>query len=234
VTATYWKLLGRAPTEEELGSGTEQNLLPELLTSDEYFDLSRPQSVGPELADLAGAASCDLLGRRVTDAERTAVNSTLDRNTVIASMLGGAEYRVRTVNALYGRYLRRAPASAERAAGMAQPNLAASLLASAEYFRRANNGGVFMSSLISSNGRLRLVVRRASILRLAVASNGRRLGTVSLGRHTHGPVDIRWTRRLQGHALAPGIYELVLEAWSRGRLLDATDASPLTVASPHQ
>jgi hypothetical protein len=208
-------------------------LLPELLTSDEYFDLSRPQSVGPELADLVGAASCDLLGRPVTDAERTAVNSTLDRNTVIASMLGGAEYRLRTVDALYGRYLRRAPTWAERAAGIAQSNLAATLLASAEYFRRANNGGVFMSSLISRNGRLRLVVRRASILRLAVASNGRRLGSVSLGRHTHGPVDIHWTRRLQGHALAPGVYELMLEAWSDGRLVDATDASPLTVASPH-
>ena len=117
---------------------------------------------------------------------------------------------------------------------MAQSNLAATLLASPEYFRRANNGGAFMRSSISRHGRLRLVVRRASILRLAVARNGRRLGTVGLGRHTRGPVDIHWTRRLHGHALAPGTYELALEAWSHGRLVDATDASPLTIAPPHE
>jgi hypothetical protein len=228
--ATYSKLLGRAPTDDELGSGAPQNLFPQLLASDEYYDLGHPESVGPELADLVGAASCDLLGRRATAAERTAVNDTVDRNKLIASMLGGAEYRLHAVDMLYERYLRRAPTPAERVAGIAQSNLAATLLASAEYFRRANNGGVFLRSSITRNGRLRLVVRTASILRLTVIRNGRRLGTVSLGRHARGPVDIHWTRRLSGHTLAPGTYELVLEAWSHGRLVDVADPTPLTIA----
>jgi hypothetical protein len=227
--ATYSKLLGREPTETELGSATPQNLLPGLLTSDEYYELSHPEALGPELADLVGAASCDLLGRRATDAERTAVNGTIDRSQVIASMLARAEYRSHTVDTLYERYLRRAPTPAERMAGTTQPNLASTLLASAEYFRRANNGGVFLRSSISRGGHVRLALRRVAMLRLAVTRNGRRLGTVDLGRHPRGAVDIHWARRVRGRPLAPGTYELVLEAWSHGRLVDATDPKRLSL-----
>lgn len=228
LTATYQTLLGRPPSQDELAAGGSAT---QVLTSDEYYDLSHPEANGPELADLVRAASCEMLGRPATDAEVATVQNSLDRAAAINSILASADYRSHSVDLLYERYLRRAPTAAERhaAAGRSQNDLGVALLASPEYFQRANGGGAIVNPSITRTARIRLVLRRASLLRLAVSRGGTRLGTAGLGRHARGRVDLRWNRRLHGHALRPGTYSLVLEVWSHGRLIDATDSVPLRI-----
>jgi hypothetical protein len=227
--ATYQALLGRPPSQDELAAGGS---VAQVLTSDEYYDLSHAEANGPELADLVRAASCDMLGRPATDAEIATVQNSLDRAGAINSILGSAGYRAHAVDVAYERYLRRAPTAAERqaVAGRSQNDLAVALLASPEYFQRANGGGAIVDPSIARDARIRLVLRRASLLRLAVIRGGTRLGTAALGRHARGQVDLHWNRDLHGHALRPGTYSVVLEAWSYGRLIDATDPVPLRIA----
>jgi hypothetical protein len=57
----------------------------------------------------------------------------------------------------------------------------------------------------------------------------RHVGVVSFGRHHRGLVVIHWNRRLHGHRLRSGHYLLVLQVRRGGRIVDVSDAIPVTI-----
>ncbi|HEX6713389.1 MAG TPA: hypothetical protein VF066_08385 [Thermoleophilaceae bacterium] len=206
-------LLGRPANPGESSS------LIDVLESQEYADLSQPEFYGPDSGSLVQAAACDLLGRKAADSEVRAARMFLTRDQAVPAFLGSDDYRRGFVNQIYTRFLRRAATESELSQGAtAQPDdVAAAVAGSAEYFRRANGGGTIDQLQTLTRGRIRVALRRAAELRVGVLRGGRRIGTVRLGHMARGVSVAKWRRR--GGAPA----SLIVEAWSRGRLIDATD-----------
>jgi hypothetical protein len=213
-------------------------------SSPEYFRLL------PSNASFITPLYCDLLNRPATAAEQGSA-SFLTRQDAVVAALGSQEYRQAIVDRAYLHYLRRPPDQSERvtattalASGRSDEQLAATLLASREYFERLNDGGAVSHLSITSAGRISLTLRRmatltlvvlrpstrsAAITRRGAASSvpmGDRIGTVRLGRYRPGRNTIGWNRKLHGHRLVHGDYVLLLQAWRRGRLIDNSDAIP--------
>ena len=61
--------------------------------------------------------------------------------------------------------------------------------------------------------------------------NGRlvTLGRVPLGHHPAGPLQIRWSLRVNGRPLAPGVYQLTLRALNGNQVIDETAPATITV-----
>jgi hypothetical protein len=144
----------------------------------------------------------------------------------VADFLGSESYRRGVVNQLYTHYLRRpaAPSEAALLSGKPAADAAAAITGSREYFERANGGGALAHASISSRGRVRLDLRRASEIRIGVIRSGARIGTVRLGRHARGLSIANWNRRR-----VSGVVSVIIEAWSHGRMIDATDPIAVTL-----
>jgi hypothetical protein len=221
----YAVLFGRARAPGETDSA------PVLIAGREYSSLVLPSFIGSDNGRILLAAMCDLIGERPTDAELAAARSLPTLGDMVASLMSGDAYRRGLVGAFYTRYLRRPANLAELTVGVRRMQqespeaLPASLLASPEYFRRAGGGRVFAELPRVSRGHVRLRMLRRAVVKLALVRDGARAATRLLGSRVRGELAVDVARG----ALARGRYHLVAEAWSRGRLVDASEPVPVVL-----
>jgi hypothetical protein len=208
---TFETLLGRDPASDENDS------LQNLLTGKEYVNLLQPDNQGTDGPVLVQAAACDLLGRNATETEIEAARSSSTRERAVEAFLGSTAYRSGLVNQIYSRFLRRAATPSEAAQHGGSDGIAAAVTGSTEYFRRANGGGALVGVTVLRGGRLRVNLSRASELRVTVLRAGGRTRAIRVGRRPRGNSVVKWAQRSSGPV------SLIVQAYSRGRLVDATD-----------
>jgi hypothetical protein len=191
----------------------------DVLGTQEYADMSLPEAFGPDPGSVIQAAACDLLGRRATDDEVRSARQFLTRPAAVSAFLDSPAFRRGLANQVYARLLRR-PATADESAASANADLdelAAGLAGSRAYFEHANGGGTLAAATALPRDRVRVTLKRASELRVGLIRNGRRVRTIRLGRHVRGTSVAKWRAR------GAGVDPFIVEAWSRGRMIDATE-----------
>jgi hypothetical protein len=209
-TRMYDALLGRP---RAVGEPTS---IADIIGGQEYADLVQPDSSGSDAGKVVRTAACDLLGRAATDAELQLALAAPTREQAAAAFLGSSAYGEGLVKQLYHRYLRRMANRAE-ARQLAGPpeQVAAAIAGSSEYFQRANGGGALVRVSALPDGRIRLELSRRAELRLGVIRRGKRIATRRLGRRPQGWSSADWH--------GPGHVAVIVEAWSHGRMIDASD-----------